>query len=101
MVISLGTIFVTGGVVLVEMSALVSMMRILNVSVLSISFSISSTLHTVSICSLSSFNNVSYSLNIVGLKIMAGQRTMSRLIGDLTGQTFVLPVMLTGQNSIY
>ena len=35
-----------------------------------------------------------------GLEIMAGQRTMSGLIGDLTGQTFVLPVMLTGQNSI-
>ena len=35
-----------------------------------------------------------------GLEITAGQRTMSGLIGDLTGQTFVLPVMLTGQNSI-
>jgi len=35
-----------------------------------------------------------------GLEIMAGQRTMSRLIVDLTGQTFVLPVMLTVQNSI-
>ena len=35
-----------------------------------------------------------------GLEIMAGQRTMSGLIVDLTGQIFVLPVMLTGQNSI-
>ena len=34
------------------------------------------------------------------LEITAGQRTMSGLIVDLTGQTFVLPVMLTGQNSI-
>ena len=32
-----------------------------------------------------------------GLEISAGQRTMSELIVDLTGQTFVLP---TGQNSI-
>ena len=35
-----------------------------------------------------------------GLEITAGQRTMSELIVDFTGQTFVLPVMLTGQNSI-
>ena len=35
-----------------------------------------------------------------GLEIRAGQRTISGLIVDLTGQTFVLPVMLTGQNSI-
>ena len=35
-----------------------------------------------------------------GLEITAGQRTMSGLIVDLTGQTFVLPVMLTGENSI-
>ena len=35
-----------------------------------------------------------------GLEITAGQRTMSGMIVDLTGQTFVLPVMLTGQNSI-
>ena len=33
-----------------------------------------------------------------GLKITAGQRTMSCLIEALTGQTFDLPVMLTGQN---
>ena len=39
-------------------------------------------------------------LPYAGLKITAGQRTMSGLIVDLTGQTFVLPVMLTGQNSI-
>ena len=37
---------------------------------------------------------------ISGLEITAGQRTMSGLIVDLTGQTFVLPVMLTGQNSV-
>ena len=35
-----------------------------------------------------------------GLEITAGQRTMSGLIADLTGQTFFLPVILTGQNSI-
>ena len=35
-----------------------------------------------------------------GLEITAGQRTISGLIVDLTGQTFVLPVMLTSQNSI-
>ena len=28
-----------------------------------------------------------------GLKIMAGQRTMSGLIVDLTGQTLILPVI--------
>ena len=38
-------------------------------------------------------------LNIItGLKITAGQRTMSGLIEALTGQMFDLPVMLTGQN---
>ena len=31
-----------------------------------------------------------------GLEITADQRTMSGLIGELTGQPFVLPVMLTG-----
>ena len=41
---------------------------------------------------------ITYSL--VGLEITAGQRIMSRLIVDLTGQTFVLPVMLSSQNSI-
>ena len=35
-----------------------------------------------------------------GLEIRAGQRTMSGLTVDLTGQTFVLPVVLTGQNLI-
>ena len=35
-----------------------------------------------------------------GLEITAGQRTMFGLIVDLTGQAFVLPVMLTGQNSV-
>ena len=38
--------------------------------------------------------------DVAGLEITAGQRTMSGLIVDLTGQTFVWPVMLTGQNSI-
>ena len=37
---------------------------------------------------------------VAGLEIRAGQRTMSGLIVDLTGQTFVLPVILTGQNSV-
>ena len=31
-----------------------------------------------------------------GIKITAGQQTMSGLIADLTGQPFILPVMLTG-----
>ena len=31
-----------------------------------------------------------------GLKITAGQRTMSDLIEGLTGQTLILPVILTG-----
>ena len=31
-----------------------------------------------------------------GLKITASQQTMSGLIADLTGQTLVLPVILTG-----
>ena len=33
---------------------------------------------------------------VSGLKITAGQRTMSGLIADLTSQTPVLPVILTG-----
>ena len=37
---------------------------------------------------------------LAGLEITAVQRTMSGMIVDLTGQTFVLPVMSTGQNSI-
>ena len=36
-----------------------------------------------------------------GLEITAGQRTMSGLIGELTSQLFVLPVMLTGHNRSY
>ena len=36
----------------------------------------------------------------VQIRCDTGQRTMSGLIVDLTGQTFLLPVMLTGQNSI-
>ena len=42
--------------------------------------------------------NPLFSNSISGLKITAGQRTMSGLIEGLTGQTFDLPVMLTGQN---
>ena len=38
---------------------------------------------------------------LVGLEIMAGQWTMSALIGELTGQTFALPVMLTGHIRSY
>ena len=42
---------------------------------------------------------VTYSIDLLaGLKITAGQRTMSGLIEALTGQTFDLPVMLTGEN---
>jgi len=49
----------------------------------------------------SKFNtSIQKSIPYSGLEITAGQRTMSGLIVDLTGQTFVLPVMLTGQNSI-
>ena len=33
-----------------------------------------------------------------GLEITAGQWTMSGLIGELTGQPFILPVMLTGHS---
>ena len=41
--------------------------------------------------------NVEQSIKrIIGLEITAGQRTMSELIWELTGQPFVLPVMLTG-----
>ena len=36
-----------------------------------------------------------------GLEITAGQRTMSGLIGELTSQLFVLPVMLTSHNRSY
>lgn len=44
-------------------------------------------------------NSILYSSNlsaITGLEIMASHRTMSTSAGDLTGQTSVLPVMLTG-----
>ena len=40
--------------------------------------------------SLQATKNMCYT----GLKIMAGQRTMSVLIADLTGQTLILPVIL-------
>ena len=35
------------------------------------------------------------------LEIMADQHTTSRLIGELTGQPFILPVMLTGHIRLY
>lgn len=35
-------------------------------------------------------------LEVAELEITASQRTMSGLIWELTGQPFVLPVMLTG-----
>ena len=38
---------------------------------------------------------------LAGLEITAGQRTMSGMIGELTGQPFVLPVMLTGRIQSY
>ena len=41
---------------------------------------------------------IGLNFELAGLKITAGQRTMSGLIEALTGQTFDLPVMLTGQN---
>ena len=40
------------------------------------------------------------SSTLLGLKITAGQRTMSSLIEAFTGQTFDLPVILTSQNWI-
>ena len=40
-------------------------------------------------------------LDLTGLEITAGQRTMSGLIGGLTGQMFALPVMLTGNIRSY
>ena len=38
---------------------------------------------------------------MAGLEKTAGQRTMSRMIGELTGQPFVLPVMLTSHIRSY
>ena len=40
-------------------------------------------------------------LEVAELEIMASQRTMSGLIGELTGQPFILPVMLTGHIRSY
>ena len=39
---------------------------------------------------------IEVTMHFSGLEITAGQRTMSGLIWELTGQPFVLPVMLTG-----
>ena len=39
--------------------------------------------------------------NQPGLKIMAGQQTMSGLIADLTGQTPVLPVIFGYKHFIF
>ena len=55
---------------------------------------------TLSSHGVTSENKTIHTLPFSGLEITAGQRTMSGLIVDLTGQTFVLPVTLTGQNSI-
>ena len=44
----------------------------------------------------SKLNETSERESNTGLEITAGQRTMSGLIWELTGQPFVLPVMLTG-----
>ena len=51
--------------------------------------------HSNSLKSLFHFLFQSYGTD-PGLEITAGQRTMSGLIWELTGQPFVLPVMLTG-----
>ena len=40
-------------------------------------------------------------LEVAELEIMASQRKLSGLIGELTGQPFVLPVMLTGHIRSY
>jgi len=50
--------------------------------------------------STQTYKHVNDTCTQAGLEIRAGQRTMSGLIVDLTGQTFVLPVILTGQNSM-
>ena len=39
--------------------------------------------------------------SMAGLEIIAGERTMSSLIGKLTGQPFILLVMLTGHIQSY
>ena len=56
-------------------------------------------LFTGFVLSRSEFKSLASLVNsqlVAGLQIMAGQRTMSGLIVDLTGQTPVLPVILTG-----
>ena len=50
----------------------------------------------VTIFRQSQLNALLTGLGNKGLKITAGQRTMSSLITDLTGQTLILPVILTG-----
>ena len=47
------------------------------------------------------FSSQSRVIGVTGLEVTAGQRTMSGLIGELTSQLFVLPVMLTGHNRSY
>ena len=39
--------------------------------------------------------------SVAGLEIMAAERTMSSLIGKLTGQPFVLLIMLTSHIQSY
>ena len=51
---------------------------------------------TVEPVSIKVYSNFGNSFLHSGLKITAGQRTMSGLIVGLTGQTLALPVILTG-----
>ena len=55
----------------------------------------------ISVLNDNGFSEVQGILKFPGLEITAGQRTMSGLIGELTSQLFVLPVMLTGHNRSY
>ena len=52
--------------------------------------------HTWQFISKLSASSHSLKFGPTGFEITAGQRTMSELIWELTGQPFVLPVMLTG-----
>ena len=64
--------------------------------------------HTDRLLDQSSYNPTSHKAMTIqtltrraGLKITAGQQTMSGLIGELTGQPFILPVMLSGHIRSY
>ncbi len=52
-------------------------------------------------CLLCGLDFANKRLLLSGLEITAGQRTMSGQIGDLTGQTFHLPVILTVHIQLY